>query len=130
MRLLPRPTRISAQKRRRGWLVAARLPHRARVPDERFDVMRRPRADWLNLLAGFTDFAEGESKSRFGAATRHIRDTGVSYRVYGEESGLSWPLQPLPLILGQCEWAEIAASAIPRKTFSNKRIERAISAFC
>ena len=73
--------------------------------------MRRPRADWPNLLAGFADFAEGESKSRIGAATRHIRDTGVSYCVYGRELELSWPLQLLPLIKGQRKWAEIVASA-------------------
>nr|QQZ51061.1 circularly permuted type 2 ATP-grasp protein [Phenylobacterium glaciei] len=32
----------------------------------------------------------------------------MSYRIYGEESERSWPLNPLPLILGQKEWAQIA----------------------
>ena len=41
-------------------------------------------------------------------ATRHIRDTGVSYRIYGEENERSWPINPLPLILGEAEWAQIA----------------------
>ena len=84
------------------------------VPDELFDVTRRPRGDWLDLLAGFADYAEDESKSRFDAATRHIRDTGVSYRIYGEENERSWPLNPLPLILGQREWAQIAAGVEQR----------------
>ncbi|GGE03400.1 hypothetical protein GCM10011529_07350 [Polymorphobacter glacialis] len=86
------------------------------VPDELFDVMRRPRADWLNLLAGFAEYPETESRSRFAAATRHIRDTGVSYRVYGEETERSWPLNPLPLILGHREWAQIAAGVEQRAT--------------
>ena len=68
------------------------------------------------MLAGFADFPETESKSRFCAATRHIRDTGVSYRVYGEEFERSWPLNPLPLILGQHEWAQIAAGVEQRAT--------------
>jgi uncharacterized circularly permuted ATP-grasp superfamily protein len=86
------------------------------VPDELFDVMRRPRADWLNFLAGFAEYSEGDSRSRFNLATRHIRDTGVSYRIYGEETERSWPLNPLPLILGHREWAQIAAGVEQRAT--------------
>ncbi|QXQ07138.1 circularly permuted type 2 ATP-grasp protein [Sphingosinicellaceae bacterium] len=84
------------------------------VPDELFDVMRRPRPDWLKFLAGFAEYPEDESKSRFDLATRHIRDTGVSYRIYGEETERSWPLNPLPLILGHREWAQIAAGVEQR----------------
>ncbi|MBC7506379.1 MAG: circularly permuted type 2 ATP-grasp protein, partial [Sandarakinorhabdus sp.] len=103
-----------AAARLSGWLRDYRtLPG---VPDELFDVTHRPRADWLNLLSGFADFPEDEAKSRFGAATRHIRDTGVTYRVYGEEFERSWPLNPLPLILGQREWAEIAKGVEQRAT--------------
>ncbi|WP_207790283.1 circularly permuted type 2 ATP-grasp protein [Glacieibacterium frigidum] len=78
--------------------------------------MRRPRTDWLNFLAGFAEYSPAESRSRFDLATRHIRDTGVSYRVYGEETERSWPLNPLPLILGQREWAQIAAGVEQRAT--------------
>ena len=84
------------------------------VPDELFDVMRRPRPDWLKFLAGFAEYPEDESRSRFDLATRHIRDTGVSYRIYGEETERSWPLNPLPLILGHREWAQIAAGVEQR----------------
>ena len=41
---------------------------------------------WLSFLGDFAEYPEGESRSRFDLATRHIRDTGVSYRVYGEET--------------------------------------------
>nr|WP_295662642.1 circularly permuted type 2 ATP-grasp protein [Polymorphobacter sp.] len=78
------------------------------VPDELFDVMRRPRPDWLRFLAGFAEYNHDEARNRFALATRHIRDTGVSYRIYGEENERSWPLNPLPLILGHREWAQIA----------------------
>ena len=43
-----------------------------------------PRGHWTRLLALLGDLAPDEIEHRFAAADRHIRDTGVSYRVYGE----------------------------------------------
>ena len=102
----------AAAARLSGWLRDYRTL--AGVPDELFDVTGRPRGDWLNLLAGLAEYSGDEAGSRFDAATRHFRDTGVSYRVYGEENERSWPLNALPLILGQREWAEIAAGVEQR----------------
>jgi uncharacterized circularly permuted ATP-grasp superfamily protein/uncharacterized alpha-E superfamily protein len=84
------------------------------VPDELFDAMGRPRDYWLSFLGEFAEYPEGEFQSRFNLATRHIRDTGVSYRIYGEENERSWPLNPLPLILGESEWTQIAAGVEQR----------------
>ncbi len=78
------------------------------VPDELIDATGRPRPDWLHLLGDFAEYPEAEARSRFSLATRHIRDTGVSYRVYGEETERSWPLNPLPLLLNQGDWKTIA----------------------
>ena len=86
----------------------------AGVPDELLDPTGRPRDYWLNFLGDFSEYPEDEFKSRFSVATRHIRDTGVSYRVYGEENERSWPLSPLPLILDQNEWTQIAAGVEQR----------------
>src|SRR5690349_24352302 len=80
------------------------------------DASGRPRAAWLKLLADFAAFPEAEFANRFNLAARHIRDTGVSYRIYGEENERSWPLSPLPLILGEDEWAEIAEGVEQRAT--------------
>lgn len=84
------------------------------VPDELFDALGRPRDYWLCFLGDFAEYEEGDFKSRFSLATRHIRDTGVSYRIYGEENERSWPINPLPLILGEGEWAQIAAGVEQR----------------
>jgi uncharacterized circularly permuted ATP-grasp superfamily protein/uncharacterized alpha-E superfamily protein len=84
------------------------------IPDELFDGANRPRDYWLMFLGEFAEFDETEFKSRFSMATRHIRDTGVTYRAYGEENERSWPLNPLPLILGEKEWAQIAAGVEQR----------------
>ncbi len=86
----------------------------AGVPDELMDATGCPRDYWLRFLRDFAEYEEAEFKSRFSLATRHIRDTGVSHRVYGEENERSWPINPLPLILGEAEWAQIAAGVEQR----------------
>ena len=84
------------------------------IPDELMDAAGRPRDNWLMFLGEFAEFPDEEFRSRFSLATRHIRDTGVSYRVYGEENERSWPLNPLPMILGETEWNQIAAGVEQR----------------
>jgi uncharacterized circularly permuted ATP-grasp superfamily protein/uncharacterized alpha-E superfamily protein len=84
------------------------------IPDELFDPTGRPREYWLNVLGDLAEYTPDELKSRFSLATRHIRDTGVSHRVYGEENERSWPLSPVPLIIGHREWAQIAAGVEQR----------------
>ena len=102
----------TAARRLSAWLKGYKpLPG---IPDELFDALGRPRGDWLSFLGDLAEYPEGELESRFGLSTRHIRDTGVSYRVYGEENERSWPLSPLPLILGQAEWAQIASGVEQR----------------
>lgn len=80
----------------------------AGIPDELLDPTGRPRDDWLNFLAEFAEYEPDDVRSRFDLATRHIRDTGVTYRIFGEERERSWPLSPLPLIIGKDEWRQIA----------------------
>ena len=95
-----------AAARLSGWLRDYR-PF-AGIPDELIDSSGRPRDYWLNFLGDFAEYPESEFKSRFSLSTRHIRDTGVSYRIYGEENERTWPLNPLPLILSEEEWSQIA----------------------
>ena len=101
-----------AAARLSGWLRDYRtLPG---VPDELLDPSGRPRSHWLGLLAEFADFTEAEFQNRFSLAARHIRDTGVSYRIYGEETERSWPLGPLPLILTDQDWSQIVEGVTQR----------------
>ena len=96
----------TAARRLSAWLKGYR-PF-VGIPDELFDRHGAPREYWLRFLGDFAEYPEGEFESRFSLATRHIRDTGVSYRIYGEENERSWPLSPLPLILSEEEWRQIA----------------------
>jgi uncharacterized circularly permuted ATP-grasp superfamily protein/uncharacterized alpha-E superfamily protein len=102
----------AAAGRLSGWLRGYRPL--VGVPDELLDAMGRPRDYWLRFLGDFAEYDESEFASRFNLATRHIRDTGVSYRIYGEENERTWPINPLPLILSEAEWAQIAAGVEQR----------------
>ncbi len=95
-----------AAQRLSGWL--RHYQTFAGIPDELIDASGRPRDYWLNFLGDFAEYPENEFKSRFSLSTRHIRDTGVSYRIYGEENERAWPLNPLPLIIDEEEWGQIA----------------------
>jgi uncharacterized circularly permuted ATP-grasp superfamily protein/uncharacterized alpha-E superfamily protein len=94
-----------AAKRLSGWLSGYR-PFTG-VPDELM-ALGGPRDYWLCFLGDFAEYDESDFETRFNLATRHIRDTGVSYRIYGEENERSWPINPLPLILSEAEWSQIA----------------------
>jgi len=84
------------------------------VPDELFDRTGRPRPYWLEFLGDLAEYPEGEIPARFNLAMRHIRDSGVSHRVWGEEAERSWPLGQAPLIIGPEEWSALAAGVAQR----------------
>src|SRR5579863_2927558 len=84
------------------------------IPDEFVGPDGRPRPHWLRFLDALTDMAPEDIESRFATADRHIRDTGVSYRAYGETGERSWPLSHLPLLIGEDEWREIEKGVVQR----------------
>ncbi|MDR3511531.1 MAG: circularly permuted type 2 ATP-grasp protein [Caulobacteraceae bacterium] len=97
--------RVRDEARLTDWLSAYRpLPD---TPDELIGADGRPRDYWLKFLGGLAELPGEELEKRFELATRHIRDTGVSYRIYGEDSERTWPINPLPLLLGSAEWRQI-----------------------
>ena len=103
--LAPELNPAAAAKLSRWLQDYQRLPG---VPDELFDAAGRPNTSWLKLLSHFAEYPEAEFQNRFSLATRHIRETGVSYRIFGEENERAWPLNPMPLILTEGEWGEIS----------------------
>jgi uncharacterized circularly permuted ATP-grasp superfamily protein/uncharacterized alpha-E superfamily protein len=112
-RTAPRPALDSAgAEQLSAWLRGYR-PIQG-IPDELFDAAGRPREHWLRFLAELAEYPAGQIRSRFALATRHIRDTGVSYRIYGDENERTWPISPVPLILGQADWTTIATGVEQR----------------
>jgi uncharacterized circularly permuted ATP-grasp superfamily protein/uncharacterized alpha-E superfamily protein len=78
------------------------------IPDEFIGTDGRPRAHWLRFLDKLMEFSAADMNRRFATADRHIRDTGVSYRAYGDTSERAWPLSHVPLLIEGGEWREIA----------------------
>jgi len=101
-----------AEARLKGWLGGYRPL--ADVPDELVGRDGSMPEAWTRYLGDLAAFPPGEFEDRFALATRHIRDTGVSHRIYGDDNERTWPLNPLPLILGEDEWADIAAGVEQR----------------
>ncbi|HVL73197.1 MAG TPA: circularly permuted type 2 ATP-grasp protein [Beijerinckiaceae bacterium] len=79
------------------------------IPDEFVGADGNPHPTWRRFLRALGEIPPAELGRRFASADRHIRDAGVSYRAYGEETERAWPLSHLPLLLGEAEWAAIAA---------------------
>ena len=84
------------------------------IPDELIDRKGEPRDHWLRFLSGLAQSPAREMDEHFALATRHIRDTGVSYRIYGEEGERSWQINPQPLILSHGEWLDIEEGVAQR----------------
>jgi uncharacterized circularly permuted ATP-grasp superfamily protein/uncharacterized alpha-E superfamily protein len=101
-----------AQARLRGWLNG--YQPLTGIPDELAPARGGTPEPWLKFLGALAEFPEREFEDRFALATRHIRDAGVSHRIYGDDTERTWPLSPLPLILGEDEWAQIAAGVEQR----------------
>ncbi|WGJ16437.1 circularly permuted type 2 ATP-grasp protein [Methylocapsa sp. D3K7] len=78
------------------------------IPDEFIGADGQPRAHWLRFLDKLMEFSASDMNRRFATADRHIRDTGVSYRAYGDTSERAWPLSHVPLLIEAGEWREIA----------------------
>ena len=57
-----------------------------------------------------------EINRRFAAADRHLRDSGVFYRVYEDPAGAErpWPLSHVPLLIEAAEWQTLKAGLIQR----------------
>ncbi|NWH08108.1 MAG: circularly permuted type 2 ATP-grasp protein [Alphaproteobacteria bacterium] len=84
------------------------------IPDELTDRGGKIRPAWKRFLPLMAAMDEEEMRARFAAADRHIREAGVSFRVYGDESERVWPLSHLPLLLEEGEWQEITAGIVQR----------------
>src|SRR5450631_3259605 len=61
----------------------ARLPG---IPDEYIAQDGAPRPVWTRFFDAFAALTSGEIERRFGAADRHLREAGVSYRAPGENA--------------------------------------------
>jgi len=84
--------------------------------DEMVDAQGRVRPHWRPFLSMLARLGTDEINRRFAAADRHLRDSGVFYRVYEDPAGATrpWPLSHVPLIIEPKEWQALKAGLIQR----------------
>ncbi|WP_128565339.1 circularly permuted type 2 ATP-grasp protein, partial [Methylobacterium crusticola] len=102
----------AAAARVRRWCDGyARLPG---LPDELTGPDGALRPAWAGFLGHLAALPDQEIAARFASADRHIHNTGIAYRVYGEAAERDWPLGVLPLLIEGAEWEAIAAGVAQR----------------
>jgi uncharacterized circularly permuted ATP-grasp superfamily protein/uncharacterized alpha-E superfamily protein len=90
----------------------------AGVFDEMMDRDGRLRAHWQPFLSMFAGLGVEEINRRCAVADRHLRDSGVFYRVYEDPAGAerSWPLSHVPLVIEPTEWEGLKTGLAQRAT--------------
>jgi uncharacterized circularly permuted ATP-grasp superfamily protein/uncharacterized alpha-E superfamily protein len=84
------------------------------IPDEYIAQDGAPRAVWSRFFDHFAALAASDIERRFGAADRHLREAGVTYRAPGESADRHWPLSHLPLLIDEADWQQLSAGIAQR----------------
>jgi len=84
--------------------------------DEMMDRDGRVRAHWRPFLSMLATLGDEEINRRRAVADRHLRESGVFYRVYEDPAGAerSWPLSYVPLLIDSTEWEALKAGLAQR----------------
>jgi uncharacterized circularly permuted ATP-grasp superfamily protein/uncharacterized alpha-E superfamily protein len=83
------------------------------IPDE-YIGEDGPRPVWTRFFDAFAGFSPAEIERRFGAADRHLREAGVTYRAPGEAAERLWPLSHLPLLIDEADWQQLSTGIAQR----------------
>ncbi len=90
-------------------------------PDEMFAAGGEVRAAWHYLAEALDTLGVDALRQRHDQARRMLRERGVTYNVYGDPQGQerSWDLDPIPVLIGSDEWAEVEAALQRRADLFN-----------
>lgn len=69
---------------------------------------------WRMMAGGLNTLAQDSGLSAQELLARQIADMGMSFRMTGDAEERSWPLTPMPLIVGAQEWAKVEAGLVQR----------------
>src|SRR5262245_24034249 len=80
-----------------------------------------PRRHWRKLFVEVGRMGFRELNRRWQSGQQLIQSQGVTYNVGNlpEGSEYSWPMDPIPLLIGSKEWMFIEQAAIQRATLLN-----------
>jgi len=84
------------------------------ISDEYLAQDGAPRAVWTRFFDAFAALSPDDIERRFGAADRHLREAGVTYRAPGETADRPWPLSHLPLLIDEADWQQLTVGIAQR----------------
>src|SRR5271154_6619410 len=89
--------------------------------DEMLTSEGRIRAHWQPLMDSVAANGQQDLTGRWQEGRRLLHDNGVTFNVYGDSDSTNrpWPLDPLPFVIGEKEWAAIEAAMCQRATLLN-----------
>lgn len=89
--------------------------------DELVDATQTTRPHWRKFIEPFERLGNQELMVRRDAASRILREHGVTYNIYGDVRGLSrpWALDLVPFLLSPEEWKKIEAGLVQRARILN-----------
>src|SRR6202140_4790174 len=88
--------------------------HLPGIPYQNIRPDATPRAGAPPFFDAFAALSPADIERRFGAADRHLREAGVTYRAPGESADRLWPLSHLPLLIGEADWQQLTAGIVQR----------------
>jgi uncharacterized circularly permuted ATP-grasp superfamily protein/uncharacterized alpha-E superfamily protein len=86
------------------------------VPDEMVGPDGKLRPLWRDFATAFAALSPEDIGRRTARAEQYLRDSGVFYRQYGggESVERPWPLAPIPVLIAESDWADLAPGLIQR----------------
>ena len=89
--------------------------------DEYLDASGKPRPHWSKIASLFGRIEETAWQRRERQLERLIRDNGITYNVYGEDSAdlRPWSMDMLPIVLAADEMAKIESALAQRASLLN-----------
>lgn len=102
--------------------LLAEYPEEVLRFDEMFTAEGTPRPHYAALYEQLVGRNAAQLRELFSDVDQQIRDNGVTYNVYDEESGSvrPWALDPLPLIIPPEEWRGIESAVKQRAELFNR----------
>ncbi len=94
-------------------------------PTDGYDEMLAPdgqvRSHWKHLARALAELGPLEFEHRAEESRRLLRESGVTYHVYGDREGTErpWELDPIPFLISSQEWAIIEAGLTQRAEVLN-----------
>jgi len=78
---------------------------------------------WQSLFDGVARQSEGRLDMLQQRMVRQVRELGTAYRFPGEEVERPWPVSTMPLLIGEDDWAIIAAGVSQRADLLERTLD-------